>query len=214
VHAFNAGYERVRDRDCSVIGNLDADVSFDDQHYFEFMLDKFAENPKLGVAGSAYLEGDVVYPYRYTSLEDVAGACQLFRWQCFEDIGGYLPLRSGGIDVIAVFSAQTHGWQTRTFTERMFQHHRKVGSGQHQGMVARLMNTGTKDYALGSHPLWEVARCLYQTKNPPYVGGMLALAGYVWAMMTGVEKIIPEELMRVRRDGQMQRLKQIWQRVF
>jgi glycosyltransferase involved in cell wall biosynthesis len=215
VHAFNAGYERVRDSNYSVIGNLDADVSFDDQQYFEFMLEKFAENPQLGVAGSAYREGDVLYPYRYTSLEDVAGACQLFRWQCFKDIGGYLPLRSGGIDVIAVFSAQTYGWQTRTFTEKTFEHHRKVDSAQHHGMIPRLLNSGTKDYVLGSHPLWELLRCLYQTKNSPYViGGALVLAGYSWAMITRVEKIIPKDLMQIRRNGQMERLKHGLLRVF
>jgi poly-beta-1,6-N-acetyl-D-glucosamine synthase len=215
VHAFNAGYEKVRDADWSVIGNVDADVSFDDDRYFEFVLDKFSENPQLGVAGTAYREGDVLYPYRYTSLEDVAGACQLFRRQCFQDIGGYVALPSGGIDVIAVFSAQTHGWQTRTFTDKTFEHHRKVGSGQHRGMAARLFHSGAKDRALGSHPLWEFLRCIYQMKNRPYLmGGALTLAGYVWAMLKGDEKTIPKELLQVRQKGQMQRLKQGLRRVF
>ncbi len=29
VHAFNAGYERVKNLDFSIVGNLDADVSFE-----------------------------------------------------------------------------------------------------------------------------------------------------------------------------------------
>src|SRR5881397_3520186 len=37
VHAFNAGYAKVRDLDYGVIGNLDGDVSFDED-YFEFLL--------------------------------------------------------------------------------------------------------------------------------------------------------------------------------
>ena len=215
VHAFNAGFESVRNSDYAVIGNLDADVSFDDDRYFEFMLEKFSENPKLGVGGTAYREEDVIYPYTYTSLEDVAGACQLFRRQCFQDIGGYLALRAGGIDVIAVFSAQARGWETRTFTEKMFEHHRKVGSAQHRGIAWKLLHDGGKDYVLGSHPLWEVLRCVYQMKNPPYIiGGALVLAGYVWAILTGAEKSIPKDLMQIRRDGQMQRLKQAFRKVF
>ena len=28
VHAFNAGYERIKDLDYEIIGNLDSDISF------------------------------------------------------------------------------------------------------------------------------------------------------------------------------------------
>ena len=40
-----------------VIGNLDADVSFGED-YFEYLLGKFEAMPKLGVAGTHYVEGD------------------------------------------------------------------------------------------------------------------------------------------------------------
>src|SRR5437667_12579577 len=63
VDAFNAGYARVRDVDYTIIGNLDADVSFD-QDYCAFLLEKFAENPKLGVAGTPYREGKATHDYR------------------------------------------------------------------------------------------------------------------------------------------------------
>ena len=36
VHAFNAGYARMRDLKYEVIGSLDGDISFDDQDYFSF----------------------------------------------------------------------------------------------------------------------------------------------------------------------------------
>ena len=41
VYAFNAGYERVKDLKYDIIGNLDADISFEDD-YFAFLLNKFA----------------------------------------------------------------------------------------------------------------------------------------------------------------------------
>lgn len=48
---FNAGFERVKHLEYGVIGNLDADISFEkDTDYFEFLLEKFAVNPQLGVA--------------------------------------------------------------------------------------------------------------------------------------------------------------------
>ena len=40
VHAFNAGFERIKNVDYEVVGNLDADVSFTED-YLEFLLGKF-----------------------------------------------------------------------------------------------------------------------------------------------------------------------------
>jgi len=213
VEAFNAGYERLRGVACEVVGNLDADITFEDPSYFEFLMHKFEENPKLGVCGTAYRENGLMYPYSFTSLADVFGACQLFRRECFEAIGGYIPIPSGGIDVVAVLSAQARGWQTRTYTEKFCIHHRQVASAQHGGQYRRLLHEGRKDYLLGSHPLWELCRSLYRLKGRPYgIGGALLFAGYFWASLRRVPKTIPEELMRIRRGEQMQRLSGILRR--
>ena len=213
ARAFTAGYARVKELEFEVIGNLDADISFDED-YFEFLMSKFAENPRLGVAGTPYREGDATtYDYRFASLEDVAGACQMFRRECFEAIGGYRPIRSGGIDLIAVLSARAKGWQTRTFTEMVCQHQRKSGSAQHTGLCATL-HRGRKDYLLGSHPVWELFRSAHQMKSKPYiVGGLLILVGYVWAMLRRVEWTMPEDLVELRRNDQMQRLQRILRRI-
>jgi len=118
VHCFNAGYARVKDVKYDVIGNLDADISFEED-YFEFLLNKFAENPRLGVAGTPFVEDSgQVYNYKFTNIEHVSGACQLFRHECFEAIGGYIPIKGGGIDWVAVTTARMKGWKTKTFTEK------------------------------------------------------------------------------------------------
>ncbi len=95
VHAFNAGLERVSSLDFEVIGNLDADLSFESD-YLEFLIRKFSDDPKLGVAGTPFTE-DGGYDTAKDSFEGenyVAGGCQLFRRKCFEEIGGYVPNRS------------------------------------------------------------------------------------------------------------------------
>src|SRR2546430_3274291 len=74
VNAFNAGYARVKDLDYEIIGNLDADISFE-KDYCAFLVSKFGENPRLGVAGTPRREGaNPMYDYRFTSIEDVSGA--------------------------------------------------------------------------------------------------------------------------------------------
>jgi len=209
VAAFNAGYARVKDLAYDVIGNLDADVTVEGD-YFAFLMRKFAENPRLGVAGPAYREADGrTYDYRFANIQDVAGACQMFRRQCFEAIGGYRPAKSGGIDLIAGLSARAQGWQTRTFTEAVCLHHRPSGSAQYTGMSAKL-HKGRKDYLLGSHPAWELLGAVHQMKSRPYVvGGLLILAGYLWGMLRRVERTMPDELIGLRRREQMQRLRGI-----
>ena len=94
MHAFNAGYDRVKDLDFEIVGNLDADVSFDSD-YSEFLMDKFAGNPNLGVGGTAFHEGGLAYNYEFVGIEHVSGMCQLFRRECFEDINGYSAIKSG-----------------------------------------------------------------------------------------------------------------------
>jgi len=70
------------------------------------------------------------------------------------------------------------------------------------------------DYLLGSHPLWEVFRSLYQMRNAPVVlGGVLILFGYLWQWIRRVERTMPASLISIRRRDQMNRLKSILGRV-
>ena len=203
---FNAGYERVRGDNFDVIGNLDADMTFG-RDYYEFLLAKFAADPKLGVAGSRWVEGTSSYDFRFSNLGHVSGACQLFRRQCFEEIGGYVPVKGGGIDWIAVTTARMKGWKTRTFVERICHHHRPMGTAT-QGKLKACFKHGRVDYYLGGHPLWQLFRGCYQMTREPYLlRGLLLLAGYWWAWMTRVKRPISSELMRFNRREQMQRLR-------
>ena len=211
AQAVNAGRARVAGLQYDVIGNLDADVSFEPD-YFEFLMNRFAENPKLGVAGTAFHEGDLTYNYEFVGTEHVSGMCQMFRRECFENIGGYLAVKSGGIDLIAVLSARAKSWETRTFLEKSFVHHRTQGGALHTGLRGRWY-MGRKDYLLGNHPVWEILRSVYQMAHKPYlVGGFLVLISYLWCALRGVERTIPKELMALRRSDQLTRLKMMFQR--
>lgn len=211
AHAVAAGRQRVAGLEFDVIGNLDADVSFEPD-YFEFLLGRFAENPKLGVAGTAFQEGNLRYNYELVGLEHVSGMCQMFRRECFEAIGGYAVIKSGGIDLIAVLSARAKGWETRTFVEKSFIHHRTQGGALHSGLRGR-WHMGRKDYLLGNHLLWEFFRSVYQMQYKPYmIGGVLVFAAYLWYALRGSERTMPKELIALRRSEQMSRLKLVLHR--
>src|SRR6266436_9908942 len=138
AHCLNAAWRRVAALDYGVVGNVDADVTFEED-YLEFLLQRFAENPRLGVAGTPFRE-ESGYDSASDSFEGanhVAGGCQLFRRACFEDVGGYVPNKAGGVDWIAVTTARMKGWQTQSFSERYFFHHRRLGTRSEERRVGK-----------------------------------------------------------------------------
>jgi glycosyltransferase involved in cell wall biosynthesis len=210
VLAFNAGYAKVRDLGYQVIASLDGDISFEPD-YFEFLLKKLTDDPQLGLTGTPFQElSGRKYDYRFVSVEHVSGACQLFRRECFEAIGGYVPVKGGSIDHIAVISSRMKGWKTRTWTEKVCIHHREIGTAQ-RNVVGSRFKYGIKDYRIGNHPLWEVFRAVYQIAQPPVcVGGLALGAGYFWAMLRRFDRPVPRELIRFHRTEQMRRLKKFF----
>jgi glycosyltransferase involved in cell wall biosynthesis len=210
VHAFNAGYARVKDLGYQVIASLDADISFDPD-YFQFLLLKLAADPLLGLTGTPFQElSGRMYDYRFVSIEHVSGACQVFRRECFEAIGGYVPVKGGSIDHIAVISSRMKGWKTRTFSEKVCIHHRELGTAERKALSSKF-KYGIKDYAIGNHPLWEVFRAVHQMAMPPVCAGGIALgAGYFWAALRRNDRPVPPELIAFHRREQMQRLKKFF----
>lgn len=212
VHAFNAGYGCVRQLNYDVIVSLDADISFDEE-YFAYLLGKLATDSQLGLVGTPFIDDESTkYDYRYVNTEHVSGACQVFRRGCFEAIGGYTPVKGGGIDYLAVVNARMRGWKTRTFQGKSSHHHRLIGTAENSVLYARF-KYGVKDYALGNHPLWQCFRTAYQmTRKPLIFGGGAIMVGYIWAMVSRKERPVSPQLIAFIRQEQVERLKSFFQK--
>jgi glycosyltransferase involved in cell wall biosynthesis len=210
VRSFDAGYARARELEHDIVGNLDADISFEPDH-LEFLLARFAEDPQLGVAGTVFTE-EGGYHSGVDSFEGeahVSGQCQLFRRQCFDQIGGYVAHEAGGIDWIAVTTARMMGWRTRSFRERSFFHHRHLGTAE-RSRLASSFSYGEKDYYLGNHPVWQLFRVAYRMTKHPYLADGLALGlGYVSASLRRIPRPVSDDLVRFHRKEQMRKLKAI-----
>ena len=123
-------------------------------------------------------------------------------------VGGYVPVRGGAIDWIAVTTARMNGWKTRTFLEKTCLHHRPMGTGSGSVLKARFRH-GIKDYYVGSHPLWQLLRGAFQMREKPYfIGGMLLIAGYCWAWANRLKAPLPSELRAFHRSEQLTRLRE------
>jgi biofilm PGA synthesis N-glycosyltransferase PgaC len=210
VHSFNAGYQKVKDLEYEIIGNLDADISFD-ADFFAFLIERFADDPTLGVAGTIFREeGYSSETDSFEGQKHVAGQCQMFRKRCFDEIGGYKPHRAGGIDWMAVTTARMIGWKTKSFREKSYFHHRHMGTAE-RSLLASLFSYGEKDYYLGGSPIWELFRVAYRVTKRPYVFAGLALGlGYCWAFLRHTPRPVSRELMTFHRKEQMLKLKAIF----
>jgi biofilm PGA synthesis N-glycosyltransferase PgaC len=206
--AFKAGEARLARQSYDVIANLDADITFSEGH-FSFLLGRLGADPTLGVVGTPYVEttGET-YDYSFTSREHVSGACQVFRRECFEAIGGYSPIKLGAIDCIAVISARMKGWKTRTFTEQVCYHHRRTGTAR-QSIWKAGIATGAMDYAMGNHPLWQFFRVIYQVSRKPYISRGLGVGlGFLNASIRQEPRPVNHEFVAFNRGEQMLRLRQ------
>jgi glycosyltransferase involved in cell wall biosynthesis len=213
VYAIRAGLERISTCEYDFIGNLDADVSFEPD-YYERVHAKFQEETKLGIGGGVILDAcGQKWVRQYSSVAwSVGGSIQMFRRQCYEDIGGYVPQRKGGEDSIAEVMARMHGWGVRSFPDIAVRHHRRTGTGSKHILLARF-RIGQMEYVLGYHPLFEFARCLVRNAERPFIlGSFFRMSGFGWAWFRREPRGISGDIVRYLRREQMQRLFAVFSR--
>src|SRR5207247_2228960 len=155
--AVSAWYRLLDGLDYDYIGILDADVAFE-RTYYEGVLQKLEDNPRLGIAGGVIFECDKDRPVRLLTTEEwsVSGPIQMFRRKCYEDIGGYLPLRNG-IDAVAEVMARQKGYEVRAFAEFVVRHLRRTGR-EGQSIWRTYFRMGVQDYRLGYDYLFFASR--------------------------------------------------------
>ena len=207
VYALRKGYEQLKEDEYEFIGILDADISFGPD-YYERVLEYFMRYDKLGIAGG-YLQELVAGIFKQhpsNMIASVAGGIQLFRRQCYEDIGGLIPVSPGGEDWIAEVMARSKGWKVRSFDELKVFHH-KSGSSVRGGVVREALRLGTMDYLLGSHPLFELVKCLRRVRERPYlINAALRFVGYLSSHLQRKERPVPREFIEYLRNEQLKRL--------
>jgi glycosyltransferase involved in cell wall biosynthesis len=204
--AINHCYDAIKDLKFDYIGNLDADVGLEPTYYAE-MLRRFEADPRLGVGGgTAYDLCAGMFRRLPAARDSVPGPFQLFRRQCWEDVGGYLALSHGGVDTVAEITARMKGWRVQSFADLEVRHYRETGTATENCYAARFQD-GFKAYALGYHPLFFLARILYRIpRRPLLLGAFLAGLGYACAVAIRQEREVSQELVAYLRGEQLRKL--------
>ncbi|SRR5579871_311030 len=208
AYAINAGISKLVQEDFEFIGNLDADITLAPS-YFANLLQKFSDDPRLGLGGGLIHErcSDGVFRSRRDNrVSSVAHAVQLFRRACFQDVGGgYLPLPFGAPDTYAEVTARMRGWHVSSFPDLEALHHRATGSAG--GLVRGCFRQGRMDHSLGTLPLFEICKVLRRVNlNPRVIGAAARLMGFLFSYYRGDKRAVPDEFIAFFRHEQSTRL--------
>jgi glycosyltransferase involved in cell wall biosynthesis len=211
VFALKHGYEKLYEFKYKYIGILDADITINSTYYQDIML-KFENNPRLGISGGYIYEmnKDGVFVSRKNNRKrSVAGAVQLFRRECFEEINGLQAIRYGGEDTYAEIMARYYGWEVEASPEYKVFHH-KPGHLK-RGIWKERIRMGRLDYVLGYQPAYEVMKCMWRIPEAPILlGAIVRMWAYFGAMYTGIIKIPPPNILRHIRKEQWDIVRKIF----
>jgi poly-beta-1,6-N-acetyl-D-glucosamine synthase len=204
--AFDAGFKEVQNLAFDFIGNVDADMSFEPE-YFQNILKEFESDRRLGISGGiVYTKFTDKFVSYDTTADSVGGKVQLFRRECFESVGGYMPLKHGGIDTAAEIMARMNGWKVRKSFENKTYEHRPTSFAWGTPLRAKMLE-GSHFHSLGYDPVFYLLRCIYRLKEYPFVlGSGAALLGYINSMVHQRPVVLPAEVVKFLRAEQRTKL--------
>lgn len=213
VNAIHKGLDSLVHLDYCFIGILDADIVLE-KNYFEVMLERFDLNEKLGLAGG-WTYDPINGQFQETPgnrKRSVAGGTSIFRRECFEGIGGYLPIATGGEDHLAEIMARMHEWKTETFLDQKV-FHLRAHSIEGTNLLGARYRLGLQDYFLGYHPFYEILKSLSRIPLRPYlIGSICSLWGYFHGALSRKPIIVPTDVAEYLRSEQIDRIKKIFKK--
>ena len=140
----------------------------------------------------------------------VPGGIQLFRRQCYEATGGFVPMEIGGEDWYLEIRAKMAGWKVQSFPEYKVYHHRKTG-GAHQSIFTYKINEGINDYLMGSNFIFVIFKSFRRLLiKPIIIGTILRFFGYTSAKLKKKDKIVSAEMESFVQQEQLQRIKKLF----
>lgn len=214
IEAFKEGFRAIQTKDWEFIAKFDADLTFEPD-YFRGCLLRFAQDPKLGIAGGTICKREaagLVSEAPEDPVFHVRGATKIYRRTCWEGIGGLI--QAPGWDTVDEYKANMLGWVTYTFPELKLWHHRPAGGAE--GTWKNWVKNGLANYVAGYHPLFMLAKSARRALFKPY--GIIALGlltGFFGGYLKRVPRVADPDLIRYVRQQQIRKLlfrQSLWDR--
>ena len=175
--ALNSGVKKVTELvpDWEYLLKIDAD-SVLPRNYFKRLLQKFKENPHLGVtSGTPYDEK--VWRGR------ASDGAKIYRRECWDAIGHFTP--GNAFDTLALIQAKQHGWVVESFPDIKYTQLRTW----RRGNLNRWILSGRSRYFLG-FPVWHtfLIALVYSTDRPWLLGGLTMFLAHLLTALGGLKK--------------------------
>ena len=161
------------------------------------VLDHFAEQPELGIAGGAcyeVIEGE--WQRIKVSGSHPRGASRAYRWALVDDVFALEP--EMGWDGVDEVMAELRGYRTAGFTDFGFRHHRKVG--EREGRLRAGAALGRQAWYMGYRPSYLLLRALYRAREN--FASVAMVWGYAWAAASRAPQCPNPTVTRRVREGQ------------
>ncbi len=210
--SFNRGLKSVDWQSFTHIAKLDGDTELPPR-YFELLLDEFAHDPALGLAGGVQLERDGDGWGRVPGASDyhVRGGLKCYSRDCLEAIGGIQERLAW--DAIDEIYARMAGYRTRTMQELVAPHHRSTASAD--GILRGRARHGQCAYIVHFTLPWVALRAFKVARERPRaLSGVAFLYGYLRAALLRVPQVDdPAFRTFVRRELRVRARGELAQRV-
>lgn len=163
------------------IGLIDADMVLE-KKFFEKIINRFEENPHLGIASgsTAYFEANKLVTEKGRENLPIGGL-RVWRKECFIETGGF-PI-SYSADSVSNVLAVLRGWDTKKFEDIVGIQTRRTGSAE--GLWKGYRTKGESDYYRDYHPVYILFKFVKYSFIPPFYIGIAYIEGYI----NGVIKI-------------------------
>jgi glycosyltransferase involved in cell wall biosynthesis len=197
--AFRRGLEALP-TPVDVFVKVDADTSFESE-YFALLIDRFVEQPDLGIGGgSCYelVEGE--WTRIKVSGSHPRGASRAYRWALREDVFALEP--EMGWDGVDEVMAELRGYRTAGFADFGFRHHRKVGERDGKLRAGTLL--GRQAWYMGYRPSYLMLRAAYRAREN--AASIAMVWGYSWAAVSGAPQCPNPVVTQRVREGQRLRV--------
>jgi len=212
VYAIFEGIKNLGEIQYDYLAIVDADIELP-KNYYSRIFERFEQDEKLGIASGIYMDrlGENQFRKVLSDRRSTPKALMVFRRKCFEQIGGFIPMKYGGEDTVACFAARMHGWKTWSFPDLVAIHNKPIGTGHSKGLLKIRFRQGIGEYFAGSHPLFVISKSLRRSvkERPLVLGGLCRLTGFLWASLKHEKRQISDAMIRYIRKEQIGRL---WKR--
>ncbi|MFH1590690.1 MAG: glycosyltransferase family 2 protein [archaeon] len=188
-----SGFNKLLDHkpELDYIGLVDADILLP-KNYFEKIIKEFTTNSSLGIAG-----GPIKMPNRkgewvtdHTPREFVHGANRIWRRQCFDETGGYIPTYCP--DSVSNAKARIRGWQLEIIPDLECVQVRETSTGN--GLWNGYANIGRAKHFLNANKLYVLLKGVQYLMKAPHYPGIAYFLAYANDVIRRVDKIPDEEI--------------------